>query len=656
MDLSAKGKSFNLLLLGYFVLLPFVFFGSILDAFLLARQLLTAVLLFSFLAFLILKSKNSASFKFDKSALFFLGFLVFCVYSFSNSQIVDLSHTTLSKYLVFFLFFILIRHLILNDLIAVDQLKSYIILFGLLSIIITVLAFANKSINGQTVFRKVNAISGTFGNKNFLSSILFFCLPFYFIGISISKKIKVVSVAAIVSTIILLLLLRTRTVLIALSLFLFFVLLLQIKNKLTKKTRNRLLLSLALLLIVGIGCLYLFAGKLHSSQYFHSLLYSGTFLERLEFWQQALYAIKDNFFSGIGVGNWISTYPKYGLHHFSDTEIVNGRMIVSNPHNDFLLVFSEIGLFGFLCYVGIFICMLYQGYWLSKNETNSIDRKHAAYFLFFIICYLIIAFFDFPLTRIEHQILLLTVFAIISAKYLKANSTTGFKIAPRLIYGFSFVLLLYSTTILLYRVNGEKHLVTALEAEKIADNDTVILEMARAKNAFFSTDNYAIPLDWHIGKAQYNLGNFNESMSRFIAAYKLNPYNLVVNNDLGSTYIKNYNIEVGIKHYKEALAISPNYEDARINLAATYFNAKQYEMAFETIDQCDINSKNINYKQILAPIVEQKLNSTLIKINNPDLNNHLKRKITSVAALIDLYFDSKRNNSTFDNYILSLTH
>lgn len=659
MDLTTENKSFNLILVLYFVLLPFAFFSSILDPFLLARQSLTTIFLFFVLFLLILKNKAIAFFTIDKTLLFFLGFIFFCLFSFSKSQIPDLSHAALSKYLIFLLFFMLIRHLIMNELITINSLLSYLILFGLLCIVIALLAFTNKTLNGQNLFRQVDIMSGTFGNKNFLSSILFFCLPFYFIGTSMTKKTKIVSVIAIVFTIILLLMLRTRAVLIALGIYLFLVLLLQIKSKFSKKILGWSLLFLIIILVSGTWYLFSIKSNLHQSsdikmQYFYRLFSLKTFFSRVEYWQQAIYIIKDNFFDGIGVGNWISTYPKYGLVHFSNTNILNSRMFISNPHNDYLLVFSEIGIFGFLCYLGIFISILYQGFWLLKNEGESNDKKSTSYFFFFLICYLVIAFFDFPLARIEHQIVLLIVFSIINSKYLKANINNGFKISSRLVYLFSFLLLLYSATILLSRINGEKHLLRALDAEKKLDNITANFEFNKAKSSFLTTDNYAIPIDWHIGRIQYNEGYFEDSLISFSNAYEVNPYSLVVNNDLASSYIKNGNITDGLKHYKIALSISEKYEDARINLAATYYNIKAYELAFQTIDECDSNSKNDSYRQIVIPIVEQKLNATLKSLNNTNLNNYLQSKIKSEKDLQELYIDYKKKNRTFDNYINSL--
>jgi len=503
-------------------------------------------------------------------------------------------------------------------------------------------------------------MSGTFGNKNFLSSILFICLPFYFVGISISKKIKIVSILAIVLTVVFLILLRTRTVLIALGVFAFLTLCYYIKLKFSRKTLIVFLFSLFITTTAIVYYLYSIKNEFQSStniitHYFYRLLSSNTINSRIEFWKQAIYIIKDNFLSGVGVGNWIAVYPKYGLHHFSDMNIQNGRLIINNTHNDFLQVFLETGVFGFLCYIGVFTTILYQAFWLSKNEEQSIDRKNATYFLIFIICYLIIAFFDFPLTRVEHQILLLVVFSIINSKYIfAAKYSKSLKASSRTVYLACFLMLIYSTSIIFYRINGEKHLYKAFVAEKNKNNEVFISELNKAKNPFFNTDNLAKPLDWHIGKTYFNNGSFKESLHYYKEAYNINPYSIVIDNDFATAYVKNNKIAEAIRHYNEALNISSHYIDARLNLAATYYNNEQFEKAFETIDKCDSVIGNDFYNQILTPIVEKKLNIVLVKINNPNLNEYLKSKIKSEEELLNYYFDYKKNNTTFDKHIQSL--
>lgn len=102
---------------------------------------------------------------------------------------------------------------------------------------------------------------------------------------------------------------------------------------------------------------------------------------------------------------------------------LNGNTIVTNPHNDFLLVFAETGIFGILCYLGLFATLLYKSLFLIKNAKSQSAKRMFFCLLSFVVGYLFIAFFDFPLDRIEHQILLLTVFGISNSYYLKFKNT-----------------------------------------------------------------------------------------------------------------------------------------------------------------------------------------------------------------------------------------
>ena len=641
----------------YFVLLSFVFIPFLIDPFLLSRQLLTNLFLFFIIFFIFKKNSQSDSFIIDSSTLFYIGFIFFCGLSFINAQIKDISHTVFSKYLTFFIFFILIKYLISKELIKTVQLQKSVIYFGLLAIVIATLAFINKTINGQNLFRQIELMSGTFGNKNLLSSILFICLPFYFIGISISKRYKWLCISAIVLTISLLIILRTRTVLIALTLFLFLIACNNIGQKLSKKIK--LIITSIFIFFVCITTFLLISKRVgidSNSKYFDRLFASKTLHSRIEFWRQSVLIINDNFSSGIGVGNWVNIYPKYGLNNFSNEEIQNGRLIINNTHNDFLQVFLETGFFGFICFFGFFVVIIFQGFWLLKNERDAEEKKNISYLLFFVVSYLIIAFFDFPLTRIEHQIILLVAIAILQSKYLSFRKAKQFNLPIRFVLVVSSVLLIYSALIIFFRINGEMHLTKAFQEEKKAENASFVHELNRAKSTFFSTDNYALPIDWHLGKVNFRAGNFEESLNNYKDAYKINPYSIVVNNVLATAFIKNKEVDSALVYYKKALRISPNYTDARVNLAATYFNINQFEKAFETIDACSVNNKNENYKQILIPIVEKKLNIELDKLKNQNLNSFLQSKIKNEDDLIRFYFDYKNNKTTFDKCLQSLTN
>lgn len=657
MEIKQGNRFIEGLFLLYFLMLPFVFFKEVADPFLLARHFFTNVFLTLILLCIAFK-KIPFGFALTSSGYFFLGLVVIGLISFSNSAIISNSHYILSKNLTFFTYFMAVTGLIYNEIISIRKLKTYLIYFSLVSLTVTLFALLNKTINGQNLFRQVDLISGTFANKNLLSSLLFCTLPFYFIGLSFGKRLKIICVSAIILTAFVLIILRTRTVLIASTVFLLLVFYYQLRQQKTKQFRLRLF-AFGTLILAAICAGWLFIGKsnFHSSsdisiQYFYRLFDTKTLGSRTLFWNNSVAMIGDNFFSGVGSGNWITEFPAYGLNNFADYGIVNGTTIVTNPHNDFLLVFCETGIIGILCYLGLFATIIYQLIRLIKTAESATDKKMFFCFLAFTLGYLIIAFFDFPLERIEHQVVLLTVFGIVNSYYLKSKNTIIQQNKFALI--FFGIILLYSTTVVLYRINGEKHVFRMLESRKQSDWKNVITESNLAENCFFKTDVKSIPLEWYKAAALFKQNRIEESNESFSKAHAISPHNITILNDLASSYTALGQNKEGIKCYKKALQISEKYEDANINLAAVYFNEKEYENAFATIDKCSIHSENENYKVFLVPIIEKKLNSILEKLKNPKLNSYLQDKIKTIDDLTELYFDSKKKGIPFEKYINSL--
>lgn len=657
MEIKQSKRVIEVLFLAFFLMLPFIFFKEVSDPFLLARHFFTNVFLILMLLYVVLK-KIPFGFAFTSTGYFFLGLVLIGLISFPNSDSIGNSHYAFSKQLTFFTYFMFLTGLLYNEIISIRKLKTYLIYFSLISLTITLFALLNKTINGQNLFRQVDLISGTFANKNLLSSLLFCTLPFYFVGISLGKRLKIICVWAIILTVFVLIILRTRTVLIATAIFLLLALCYELRQGKTKRFSLKMFLFGAIVLVcVCAGWFFIGKTDLHSSsdismQYFYRLFDTKTLGSRTLFWNNSFKMIGDNFLSGVGVGNWITEFPAYGLNNFTDYGIVNGTTIVTNPHNDFLLVFCETGIIGIICYLGIFASIIYQLAKLIKTSESASDKKMFFFFLAFVLGYLIIAFFDFPLERIEHQIVLLTVFGIVNAYSLKSKNTIVQQNKFTLI---SFgIILLYSTTVVLYRINGEKHTFRMLESRKQSDWEHVIAESNLAENYFFKTDGKSIPLEWYKAAALFKQNQIKESCKKFLEAHKTSPYNITILNDLGSSCTALGQNKEGIKWYKKALQISENYENARLNLAAIYFNEKEYEMAFGTIDQCKINSKNENYKVFLAPIVEKKLNLLLEKLNNAKLNSYLQNRISDTDDLIELYFDARKKGISFEEHIQGL--
>jgi len=108
---------------------------------------------------------------------------------------------------------------------------------------------------------------------------------------------------------------------------------------------------------------------------------------RLGYWQGALGIIKDNFWSGVGLGNFSSHYTMY-------KPVWAGETI--HAHNVFIEVFAELGIIGFILFSAIWLVILFKCFKaLSKNLVDSKNRMLIIGFTSAIIGFLIHSLVDF---------------------------------------------------------------------------------------------------------------------------------------------------------------------------------------------------------------------------------------------------------------------
>jgi hypothetical protein len=86
---------------------------------------------------------------------------------------------------------------------------------------------------------------------------------------------------------------------------------------------------------------------------------------RLTYWNVARLMAFDNFFSGVGIGNFGVAYPKYQYLGAGD---------VQTAHNDYLQYFAETGIFGFLFFCGFVLWFVLWGARRILREESPIER------------------------------------------------------------------------------------------------------------------------------------------------------------------------------------------------------------------------------------------------------------------------------------------
>jgi len=460
----------------------------------------------------------------------------------------------------------------------------------------------------RLAYKEFTAIKGFSAQRNLLCSYLFLTLIF---NILFARQLKqqtwrIACFGLIAFQIFILLLFQTRAVYVALAVSgLFFIIGLQ---RITSFFNTKKIIGFAAATAVLIGLVWarfyfydddfsVYLKNFDVREYLGSVSAN----QRIEIWKQTILLIQEKPFTGTGAGNWEIFFPKNGIAELfpADKEIFYQR-----PHNDFLWVFSETGLLGFLAYTGMFLTAFFVGFKSLKN-TDTHTRLNIWILLSGLLGYIIIANLSFPLERIEHQIWLMLLFAVLffygkndiksqiqpqknrqknaDIRHLQNHNPYLFKLPFKLDVRVLLLLALVGLSLNLvlgyHRYRGEKNM-KIVYRDNIPNAEKKRL-LAQAKSPFFNLDHVGFPLSWYAGIVANNEGNYPQALAHFTEAYRLNPYNYKVLADLASISGQLKNYDDTKKYLLEAHNINRNNQVVIFNLAVLYYNLKDRGAAIE---------------------------------------------------------------------------
>jgi len=660
-QMSEKVKShfkrstvFYAIYLAFFFFLPFIYYDKLVDPVLIPRQIFLTVFIVitaSIITCLILFKKLPSDFLFLKSP-FFLALLLFVaaiIISFCRSTAISESIYILSKVLIEIIFLIITTYLLIQNKLSLAQLTNAVIGFCLVVVFIACFQAVKYSYSDTGLFVNIQSIKATIANKNLFSSILFLVFPFLLYSIITDKSWRIAKITLLVVVLILVWITQTKAVILAF--FVFIVVLLFIMLVFRKVRFNKSFITIA---SIVIALFLIIAYLTFKDQYrFAHIFSTNTAYTRFMVWENSVEMIKENFVFGVGAGNWQFQFPKYGLDQFTDSQIREGLTTFQRPHNDFLWVFCELGVVGFIPYISFFILILILTFKLFRRSKEKDGIWLYALLFAGIIGYLIIALVDFPLERIEHQIVLFSMFAIIIANYYKErNRKKHPPNKPAYLYVFIFIVSVILSTISgMKRFAGEFHSHKLYAAHHQANWSLMIREADKATSFFYTVDPMSTPIVWYKGVALFSTGKINVAKKSFEAASELHPNNIHVNNNLASCYESSGKHHKAIEYYMKALDISSGFEEALLNLAAVYYNMNDYRKAFETIDKCSIDSNDPKYTIFLPVILSFYIENIMINNKMKPSNNFISRIKSNNEEIIRIYFESKKNKIIFDKYI-----
>lgn len=607
-----KGRLVIRVLLVCTVISSIAIFPCILDISLTPRFICLAAFL-CVGSFTLIQSENKTFVKFDPILLTYLLYVIFCCVSIywantCSEAIFEASKTVLGFFVFLFCYYAFRKE---HNYFFTSLLKVSVSLF-FISLVVIIYELLNlKEFNGETIYE----LRGLNGHKNLFSSYLFLNLFFLLMAsLKLQDSWKNAARLYTVLNFAVLILLRTKAVWLGLAVVVICTLILLLFYLKAKSRISKIKSWLFLCFLLAVLNIFFFKvlqPTIQKGIHYTSNLQSekvGTNSntikleeERLVLWDKTYQLIHKRPFAGVGMGNWQVYLPDATLSGLWRAEDLNYTF--QRPHNDFLWILSETGLIGFNLFL-LFLCSLL--YYLAGCLRRIPSDKHLAMEIIlcfgFISGYFVISFFDFPKERAEHTLWINIMFAlayyyiqqyVTPKKFVEIKTTSWLIFLTSLFIGFiGYIGVL--------RLSGEFFTKKMYDYKNAGDLQKVIDMASSAQSFAYSLDPTSVPLSWYSGNANAALGNYSQAKKDFIVAYKLNPFNRNVLNDLGSACVFNNEVMLAKTYYEEAARISPRFDEPKLNLAAMYINAGDSKTANKWLHSIFHDSeRRSNYQKVV---------------------------------------------------------
>ncbi|MBT5166488.1 MAG: tetratricopeptide repeat protein [Nitrosomonadales bacterium] len=144
----------------------------------------------------------------------------------------------------------------------------------------------------------------------------------------------------------------------------------------------------------------------------------GSVNQRLRYYEDVLTHLSSNPIFGVGLGNWKLKSIDY------DSKDINGYVVPYHAHSDFIQLGAELGIIGFILYLGVFVWAVFFVYRLIRYSTLSVEEK---VFLFLLLTalgvYSVDANLNFPIARPQVLVVWTLIMALINYYYIKEQHT-----------------------------------------------------------------------------------------------------------------------------------------------------------------------------------------------------------------------------------------
>lgn len=304
-------------------------------------------------------------------------------------------------------------------------------------------------------------------------------------------------------------------------------------------------------------------------------------------WGIAAEMIADHPLTGVGAGNFTLRMHDYlGSHDRDFSNLSSDNWI--QPHNDFLWVFAEKGLPGFVAFGAVFILALAAVWSVLAGSPTTADARLAVASLMALIGHLVFSCFDFPLDRVSHQVVLAVHLAVLVLVKRATRATTGAAARSRLPGWLTVPPVAAATALGVVYAWGaleqERGVMDARRAQHAGDWEAMRKAARRAATPWKTLDPLAVPVAFLEGEAERQLGHLEAATACFERAVAANPARLYVLQNLGAAYAQTGRLDDAVDVFAIAADRYPDRAELRHNLAMALVEAGRFPEAITVIE------------------------------------------------------------------------
>lgn len=507
------------------------------------------------------------------------------------------------------------------DLLMISKLATFT---SLIIFLVGTIQYFNYALfsSGAEHYQSLYKITGVFGHKNELSVALFLLLPWLVFGL-VRLKGAWRRFTAIVFLFMLMMIagLQTRSVWLGI---LFSIacwsVLKQVYFRIQamafiRQHRRKIFLVLILFLLV-ISAVLVNCSRFQRSGSVFSYQVSGILnvkevrnLQRFSIWKSTVDICADNPVVGVGVGNWKIEIPRYQQDYLvkrkgTDAERALFFQTWLRPHNDFLWILAERGLFGLMFYLLFFIAVAFVGIKSLKSDSNATNKTAVTLLLSSMAGYFVIAFFNFPNERVSHQVMLMVSCAIIlhSGSPVAAEKVFTDSRMRRFISLLIAAGLVFSIVYGILWVSSGFYHSKALNPENRAHPNNMLMYYEKAAKPFYPLDVFGIPFEFYTGIIHDRSGNQRDAENDFLEALEQHPNYYRISESLGTLYLKAGKLDKAITYLRRSLEIFPFNNAVLMKLARAHYLKADYELAYLTLLRCVKTGEIQGYQQALSQV------------------------------------------------------